>query len=192
MTAMSRPRRRSRHRHEAGPRRRSPMTAGRPSSACGGAAAGSIVYTVRRWGSHPDNEWLVQDFFRIDAHDVTCITRDVAMALERFDPAREVGVKLIRVGGMDPLVALIDGALSRLLHGEPAVVQHAVIAWIGPAEKGDGYWWRSRPCRNAARPSGSDRRRPRPRTGTRGRSPGAWRGGRWRGSSPRTWRGCRH
>jgi hypothetical protein len=88
---------------------------------------GSIVYTVRRW-FHPDNDWLVCDFFRIDAHDVTCITRDVAMALERFDPEREVGVKLIRLGGIDPLVALIDGALSRLLHGEPAVVQHAVIA----------------------------------------------------------------
>jgi hypothetical protein len=88
---------------------------------------GGIVYTVRRW-FHPDNDWLVCDFFHINAHDVTCITQDVALALECFDPGREVGVKLDRPGRTDPLAALIDGRLSTLLYGEPGVVQHAVIA----------------------------------------------------------------
>ncbi|CAH2599316.1 conserved protein of unknown function [Rhodovastum atsumiense] len=88
---------------------------------------GSLVYVVRRW-FHPDNDWLVCDFFRIDAHEVICITQDVALATERFDPAREVGLKLHRSQRLDPLTTLIDGTLARLLHGEPGAVQHVVIA----------------------------------------------------------------
>lgn len=86
----------------------------------------SLVYVMRRW-HHPDNDWLVCDFFRIDGHFVSCITEDVALAIDRYDPAREIGVKLHRPQGSDPLTALIDGTLSRLLHGEPGVVQHVVI-----------------------------------------------------------------
>lgn len=87
---------------------------------------GSLVHVVRRW-YHPDNDWLTCDFFHIDGHFVTCITRDVALAIDRYDPARECGVKLTRSRGVDPLVALIDGTLARLLHGEPGAVQHVLI-----------------------------------------------------------------
>ena len=87
---------------------------------------GSIVYVVRRW-FNPGNDWLICDFFRIERHDVTCITRDVALAIDRFDPEREIGVKLQRRAGQDPLTALIDGVLARALHGEPGAVQHLVI-----------------------------------------------------------------
>lgn len=87
---------------------------------------GSIVYVMKRW-HHPDNDWLVCDFFRIDGHFVSCITEDIALAIDRYDPTREVGVKLHRPRGTDPLTVLIDGTLSRLLHGEPGAVQHVVI-----------------------------------------------------------------
>ena len=87
---------------------------------------GSIVYVTRRC-YHPDNDWLICDFFRIQGHIVSCITRDVAIAIDRYDPEREVGVRLHRPRRADPLTVLIDGTLSRLLHGEPGAVQHVVI-----------------------------------------------------------------
>ncbi len=88
--------------------------------------AASLVYVTRRW-HHPDNDWLICDFFHIDGHFVSRITEDVALAIDRYDPEREVGVKLHRPRGSDPLTALIDGTLSRVLHGEPGAVQHVVI-----------------------------------------------------------------
>jgi hypothetical protein len=86
----------------------------------------SLVYVTRRW-FNPANEWLIVDFFHIDGHSVTCITEDVAVAIDRYDPEREVGLKLYRPGGMDPLAVLIDGTLSRVLHGAGGAVQHVVI-----------------------------------------------------------------
>jgi hypothetical protein len=87
---------------------------------------GSLLYVTRHW-YRPENEWLVCDFFRIDGHFVDCVTADVALAIDRYDPEREVGVKLHRPRGADPLTALIDGTLSRVLHGEPGAVQHVII-----------------------------------------------------------------
>ena len=87
---------------------------------------GSILYAVRR--AHDDGfGWIVCDFYRIDTGDVTCLTEEVARALDCFDPRREVGVKLRRAQGHDPLAGAIDGRLSMLLHGEPGEIGQRMI-----------------------------------------------------------------
>lgn len=79
----------------------------------------ALLYAVRRFHD-PDCDWLVCDFFRIDGPDVACLTRDVAIAIGRFDPEREVGVKLHRpFGADDPLRAAIEDRLSLALFGAP-------------------------------------------------------------------------
>lgn len=88
---------------------------------------GSLLYAVRR--AHDDGfGWIVCDFYRIEAGDVTRLTDDVALALDCYDPRREVGVKLRRVQGHDPLAGAIDGRLSTLLHGAPCEIGQRIIA----------------------------------------------------------------
>ncbi len=87
---------------------------------------GSILYAVRR-AHDPDTGWIVCDFYRIEAGEVTRLTDEVARALDCFDPAREVGVKLRRAQGFDPLAGAIDGRLSTLLHGTPGAIGQRMI-----------------------------------------------------------------
>ncbi|HEX3349135.1 MAG TPA: hypothetical protein VHS58_13645 [Acetobacteraceae bacterium] len=87
---------------------------------------GDILYTVLRH-YNAANDWLICDFYLIDGHHVGCITTDVARALERYDPEREVGVKIARPIGRDVLCDLIDGTLSRLLFGAADEIRHQVI-----------------------------------------------------------------
>ena len=87
---------------------------------------GSILYAVRR--AHDDGfGWIVCDFYRIEGGEVTCLTEEVARALDCLDPAREIGVKLRRAQGFDPLAAAIDGRLSTLLHGAPGEIGQRMI-----------------------------------------------------------------
>ena len=86
----------------------------------------TILYAVRR--AHDAGfGWLVVDIMLIDGRNIACITADVAMALECFDPAREVGMKLRRGATLDILGECIDGRLSTLLFGAPDLLQHAMI-----------------------------------------------------------------
>lgn len=85
-----------------------------------------IVYAVLRFYSS-ENDWIVCDLYLIDGHHVMSVTDDIGRALDRHDPSREVGLKLARPRGRDPLRELIDGALSRLLFGVPDQVRHQVI-----------------------------------------------------------------
>ena len=87
---------------------------------------GDIIYMVLRHYSAESN-WLVCDFYLIDGHNVGCITTDVARAVDRYDPAREIGMKIVRPPGRDVLRDLIDGTLSRLLFGEAEEIRHQVI-----------------------------------------------------------------
>jgi hypothetical protein len=86
----------------------------------------SVVYAVRR-AHDAEFGWIVCDFYRIDGTDVTCISKDVALALECYDPAREVGVKLRRSQGVDPLAPIIAGRLSTVLFGRPNALRHCMI-----------------------------------------------------------------
>lgn len=88
---------------------------------------GAVLYAVRR-AHDPGTGWIVCDFYRIEAGEVTRLSEEVALALDCHDPAREVGVKLRRVQGHDPLVAAIDGRLSTLLHGTPGAIGQRMIA----------------------------------------------------------------
>jgi hypothetical protein len=90
-------------------------------------APGSIVYAVLRLHD-PSNDWLVCDFYLINGYDVQCVTADVAHAIERFDPQRDVGVKVRRPKGVNPLTRLIDSTLSKALFGEPGQISHQLIA----------------------------------------------------------------
>lgn len=87
---------------------------------------GSVLYAVRR-AHDPGFGWIVCDFYRIAAGEVTRVTEDVALALECHDPAREIGVKLRRAQGADPLAAAIDGRLSTLLHGTPGALTQRMM-----------------------------------------------------------------
>jgi hypothetical protein len=87
---------------------------------------GCIIYAVRR-AHDPGFGWIVCDFYRIEGNEVTCLTADIAHALDCFDPAREVGVKLRRARGSDPLAEAIDGRLSTLLFGAPGAITQRVI-----------------------------------------------------------------
>ena len=87
---------------------------------------GGILYAVRR-AQDDDAGWIVCDFYRIENGDVTCLTDDVAHALDCFDVQREIGVKLRRGRGIDPLAAAIDGRLSTLLHGGPGEIGQRMI-----------------------------------------------------------------
>jgi hypothetical protein len=87
---------------------------------------GSIIYAVLRLHD-PSNDWLVCDFYLIDGYDVQCVTADVAYAIERHDPKRDVGIKLRRPKGANPLTRLIDGTLSKALFGEPGLISHQLI-----------------------------------------------------------------
>ncbi len=87
---------------------------------------GGILYAVRR--AHDAGfGWIVCDFYRIEGGEVTCLTEEVARALDCLDPAREIGVKLRRAQGFDPLAAAIDGRLSTLLHGAPGEIGQRMI-----------------------------------------------------------------
>lgn len=87
---------------------------------------GSVLYAVRR-AHDPGFGWIVCDFYRIAADGVTRLTEEVALALECHDPAREIGVKLRRAQGVDPLAAAIDGRLSTLLHGAPGALTQRMM-----------------------------------------------------------------
>lgn len=87
---------------------------------------GSVLYAVRR-AHDPGFGWIVCDFYRIEAGEVTRLTEEVARALDCFDPAREIGVKLRRAQGGDPLAGAIDGRLSTLLHGAPGAIGQRMI-----------------------------------------------------------------
>ncbi len=87
---------------------------------------GSVLYAVRR-AHDPGFGWIVCDFYRIEAGEVTPLTDDIARALDCCDPAREVGVKLRRAQGADPLAGAIDGRLSTLLHGAPGEIGQRLI-----------------------------------------------------------------
>ena len=87
---------------------------------------GAIIYAVPR-ARDPASNWIVCDFYRIDDGEVRSISADVAQALECFDPAREVGVKLRCGPGRHPLTAAIDGRLSTLLFGAPGLVGHRMM-----------------------------------------------------------------
>jgi hypothetical protein len=86
----------------------------------------SIVYIVPRIDD-PDSDWLIVDFFLIDGPHVVCVTTEVAHATNQYDPEREVGLKLRRPRGTNPLRTLIDGTLSRVLFSEPDRVRHQLI-----------------------------------------------------------------
>lgn len=86
---------------------------------------GAILYAVRR-AHDPGFGWIVCDFYRIEGADVTCLTTDVAQALDCFDPAREIGVKLRRAQGAEPLAGAID-RLSTLLFGAPGALAVRMI-----------------------------------------------------------------
>jgi hypothetical protein len=86
----------------------------------------SIVYAVLRRDS-PANDWLICDLYLVEGHAVTRITDDVAHATGTYDPEREVGLKLDRPPGSRPLLALIEGSLSRALFGESGQISHGVI-----------------------------------------------------------------
>ncbi len=81
---------------------------------------GATLYAVRR-AHDPGFGWIVCDFYRIDGTDVTCVSEPVARVLECFDPAREVGVKLRRAQGGDPL-ALAADRLSVALFAAPGTL----------------------------------------------------------------------
>ena len=87
---------------------------------------GDIVYAVLRH-YNAANDWLICDFYLIDGHHVGCITTEVARALDRYDPERETGMKIMRPSGRDVLCELIDGKLSRLLFGAADEIRHQVI-----------------------------------------------------------------
>lgn len=87
---------------------------------------GAIVYAVRR-AEDADSGWIVCDFYRIEDGNVTRLTEDVAHVLDCHDPRREVGVKLRRSPGIDPLAGAIDGRLSTLLHGAPGEIGQRMI-----------------------------------------------------------------
>lgn len=87
---------------------------------------GAVLYAVRR-AHDAQMGWIVCDFYRIENGDVACLTEDVARALDCFDPAREVGVKLRSSPGIDPLAGAIDGRLSTLLHGGPGEIGQRMI-----------------------------------------------------------------
>ena len=87
---------------------------------------GSVIYAVRR-AHDPGFGWIVCDFYRIEGGEVTSLTDDVARALDCCDPAREIGVKLRRAQGSDPLAAAIEGRLSTLLHGAPGAIGQRII-----------------------------------------------------------------
>ena len=87
---------------------------------------GSVLYAVRR-AHDPGCGWIVCDFYRIEAGEVTRLTEEVARALDCFDPAREIGVKLRRAQGGEPLAAASDGRLSTLLHGTPGAIGQRMI-----------------------------------------------------------------
>jgi hypothetical protein len=89
-------------------------------------APGVIIYAVLRHHSAA-NDWIICDFYLIDGHNVACLTEDVARAVERFDPSREVGVRLVRSPGRNVLRDVIDVGLSKLLFGVPDAIRHQVI-----------------------------------------------------------------
>ena len=86
----------------------------------------TIMYAVRR-AHDPEFGWLVCDVYLIDGADIDCVTDDLAHALECFDPAREVGVKLRGRAGAGPLVNAIDLRLSALLFGTPNALRHCML-----------------------------------------------------------------
>jgi hypothetical protein len=85
-----------------------------------------VIYAVRR-AHDPQFGWIVCDLYLIGADDVDCLTSDIALALECQDPEREVGVKLRRAAGSDPLAGAISGRLSTILFGAPDVLHHRMI-----------------------------------------------------------------
>jgi hypothetical protein len=87
---------------------------------------GGILYAVRR-AHDPGFGWIVCDFYRIDGSDVLRVTEDVARALDCFDPAREIGVKLRSAAAGDPLAAATD-RLSTLLFGAPGRLDRRLFA----------------------------------------------------------------
>ena len=75
----------------------------------------------------PGFGWIVCDFYRIEGTAAECISADVARVLECYDPAREVGVRLRRSQGVDPLAPIIAGRLSTVLFGRPGALAHCLL-----------------------------------------------------------------
>jgi hypothetical protein len=86
----------------------------------------TVIYAVRR-AHDAASGWIVCDFYLINGAAAERISEDVARVLECYDPKREVGVKLRRSQGVDPLVPIIAGRLSTVLFGRPGALGHCLI-----------------------------------------------------------------